>query len=524
MVTLRAAIFAALFFLPALAAVLPSAAQAQDITLRSRDGAIELSGTLLGFDGEFYRIDTDYGELTVDGTGVRCIGVGCPSLTDFVADLTISGSGTIGDVLLPALIESFALRNGLRAQRETGSETGFSYTLSDGSDGRTLGRFHLRIGTTDSGFADLLDGRADIVMALREIRPEEEEAAQQAGLGNLSRANRSHVLALDALVPVVAHGNPVDMISPADLAGVLAGRITNWQALGGPDAPVTVHLRNAGSGLAQGMADQLLRPSRLDLRAGVVRHASNAALARAVADDPFGIGIASHSELGPARALVLTGNCGFRLRATARNIKTEDYPLTAPMFLYTPARRLPALARDFLAFTRSDAAQPVIRRAGFVDQAPEEIPLDLQGDRLANAIAVARGEDGLRRLRDMTRMLGELRRLSISFRFEPGSIRLDAQSRSNVRRLASALETGRHDNRRLVFVGFSDGQGPHDANLAIAAERAETVRRAVTDAAETADFDRIDISTLAYGEALPMACDDSEWGREANRRVEVWLR
>lgn len=46
------------------------AGQAQDVVLTSRDGAIELSGTLLGFNGEFYRVDTVYGELTVDGSGV----------------------------------------------------------------------------------------------------------------------------------------------------------------------------------------------------------------------------------------------------------------------------------------------------------------------------------------------------------------------------------------------------------------------------------------------------------------------
>ena len=27
----------------------------------------------------------------------------------------------------------------------------------------------------------------------------------------------------------------------------------------------------------------------------------------------------------------------------------------------------------------------------------------------------------------------------------------------------------------------------------------------------------------AFGEAMPMACDDTVWGRGANRRVEVWL-
>ena len=59
-------------------------ASADDVLLTSRDGAIELSGTLLGFDGQFYRVETQYGELTVDGSGVLCEGPGCPSLTNFV--------------------------------------------------------------------------------------------------------------------------------------------------------------------------------------------------------------------------------------------------------------------------------------------------------------------------------------------------------------------------------------------------------------------------------------------------------
>ncbi len=518
----RAAIFAALFFVQ-LAVLPPRVAVAQDITLRSRDGSIALSGTLLGFDGEFYRIQTDYGELTVDGTGVRCIGVGCPSLTAFVAEIAIAGSGTIGEVLLPALIESFALRNGLRAQRETIDDTRVVYRIADGED-RTVGRFTLDVSNTDRGFEDLLAGEADVVMALREVRPEELEAAQQAGLGNLARANRSHVLALDAIVPVVAPGNPVSTISPDMLAKVMSGKIDNWSALGGPDAPITVHLRDEGSGLSQGAEDKLLRPAQLGLHPGTVRHPDNETLARAVNADPFGLGVASYSELGGTKPLVLAGPCGFRLRAAPRNIKTEDYPLTAPMFLYTPARRLPALARDFLAFTRSDEAQRVIRRAGFVDQSPDEVPLDVQGDRLANAIAVAEGEEGLRQLQEMTQALSELQRLTITFRFEPGSIRLDAQSRSNVQALAHALESGRYDGRRLVFVGFSDGAGPSAPNLAISLRRAETVRRAVIEAAETADLDHVAIEATAFGEALPMACDDSDWGREANRRVEVWLR
>ncbi|MGR3375793.1 substrate-binding domain-containing protein [Salipiger abyssi] len=513
----RAAVFAALFFVA-------GPLWAQDITLRSRDGGIELTGTLLGFDGEFYRMESRFGELTVDSSGVLCEGPGCPSLTDFVAEMRVSGSATIGEVLMPALLEGFALRNGLSPAREPMEARRFRYILTDPDEDRVVGRFDFHVTSTDEGFADLLADEADIVMALREIRPAELRLASDAGLGDLAHPNRSRVLALDAMIPVVAANNPVDAISLSDLARVLSGRLRNWRELGGPDAPVVLHLRNASSGLSQGIEDRLLQPSELELHGEIARHDSNAALSRAVARDPFGIGLASYSEIGNTKPLYLTGSCGFHLRGRRAAIKTEDYPLTAPMFLYLPARRLPALAREFLAYTRSSPAQIVIRRAGFVDQAPEEIPLNQQGDRLANAVAVAEGEQGLAGLQRMVGVMAPMRRLTTSFRFEPGSARLDAQSRSNVQQLARSLEAGEYDGRRLVFVGFSDGQGPAGGNLEIARERADAVRGAVIRAAEAADLDRIDLATEAFGEAMPMACDDTVWGRQVNRRVEVWLR
>ena len=32
------------------------------------------------------------------------------------------------------------------------------------------------------------------------------------------------------------------------------------------------------------------------------------------------------------------------------------------------------------------------------------------------------------------------------------------------------------------------------------------------------------IAVESFGEALPIACDDTALGRRVNRRVEVWLR
>jgi phosphate transport system substrate-binding protein len=531
MYQLCAAITAALFSfftrrsgLTCLCLMLATPSAAQDITLTSRDGVVELTGTLLGFDGEFYRIETVYGELTVDGSGVLCDGPACPSLEGYVARLSISGAATMAELLLPALVEGFALREGYGVRREALDDRHFEYLILDRETGRDLGRFLFRATSSDEGFADLLANEADIVMSLREIRREEALLAREAGLGDLRARGRFRVLALDALVPVVAGTLPLDRIVTADLARVFAGQIDNWSALGGPDAPISLHLRNADSGLAQAAVEKLLRPLGTELSDKIERHDSDIALALAVSSDPFGLGLASAAETGPARPLGLSGECGFALRATRQTVKTEDYPLTAPMFLYVPARRLPRLAREFLFYTQSAPAQLVIRRAGFVDLAPEAIPVAAQGDRFVNAINQAGSEITLTELQRMAGILGKMTRLSTTFRFEAGSTRLDAQSRANVGQLASRLEDGSYDGRGLVFVGFSDGEGPARANQAIAQSRAEAVRQAVMIAAETADLAQVELTTEAFGEALPMACDDSAWGRQVNRRVEVWLR
>ena len=515
----RAAVFAALFLFFG-----PSMVMAQDITLRSQDGSVEITGTFLGFDGEFYRVRTKYGELTVDGTGVNCEGPACPSLTNYVAEISISGAATMGEVLMPALIEAFGLRNNYKVSRSTADPGRFDYELSDGASGQILARFTFHATNSDEGFADLLADEADIVMSLREIRPSEAQRGYEAGLGDMTGSNRSRVLALDGMVPVVSPGNPVRALSPLQLAQVFAGQIDNWIEFGGPDAPIALHLMEPSSGMAQAVEDQLMKPVGRVIAESTVRHGRNISLVSAVMRDPFAIGIASFSQTGNTQKLTLDGPCGFAMTASRRTIKTEDYPLTAPMFLYFPARRLPKIAREFLAYTRSPSAQIVIRRAGFVDQAPEEVPVNLQGDRFANAISVAGDEVPLEELQRMVNRLGPMKRLTTSFRFQPGSTRLDAQSRSNVQQLARALEAGIYDARKLVFVGFSDGDGAAAGNRKIAMKRAETVRSAVEAAAETANFEQLTIEVDAFGEAMPMACDDSAWGRQVNRRVEVWLR
>ncbi|MCT4683313.1 MAG: substrate-binding domain-containing protein [Roseicyclus sp.] len=504
----------------------PGPAPAQDVELRSLDGSVTLEGDLLAYDGAYYRLDTVYGPLTVAAEGVACAGPGCPDLTTFVAEARIAGEATLAEGLLPALLAGFAADRGLTlappARRAEGEGAGLDHALLR-QDGTVAARFTVTPGTSDTGFLALLNGDSDLALTLRPPTDAERRADRAAAPEDPPLGRRVRVIGLDALVPVVAPQNPVDALSLPELAAVAAGEIVNWQDLGGPDAPIALHLMAPEMGLAQAFAAEMLGAEMADPAPGTRLHDSAAALSAAVARDAYALGVTVQSARGAARSLALAGGCGISQAADTDAVKAEDYPLTAPVYLYLAPRRLPQLVRDFLGWTETEAAERIVAGAGYVDQRLTRMPLSRQGVRLANAVAAAGAEVPLSELQRLVSTLGRAERLSATFRFAEGSVELDAPSRAAVARLAAAIERGAFDGRRLVFAGFSDGAGPAAVNLRLSLRRAEAARAAVIAAADSAQPDRVTLALEAFGEAMPMACDDSDWGRAVNRRVEVWL-
>ena len=499
-----------------------SAALASDrVTLTSHDGTIILTGDLLSYDGEFIRIDTVYGTLTVDGAGVVCEGAACPIPDFFMAELMISGSALTGNDLLPDLLEAFAARKGFGFVRQNEDPTHFLYLLTDPASQNPVARIRFRVTTSTEGFADLVAEQADIAMAFREVSETENARSVEANLGDLRQARRSQIVALDAIAPLVANDNPVGAISLADLNKVVSGEITNWSELGGPDAAIRLHMPVREHGISARFAEQAALG---DAGEGISRHPTVADVASAVASDSAALGIGTVSRAGEARILSLAGSCGQLVAPDIGAIKSEDYPLSAPHFLYTPARRLPAIAREFLGFLTSDTAQNVIRAAGFVDQGLEFVPFADQGARLGRAILSTGREVGASDLRRMVSALQDGSRVSITFRFEDGSAELDVPSRANVTLLADQIAQGRFDGAELLFAGFSDGQGGADANLDLSRRRAEAVRDAVLAAIGDPQMVKAELIADGFGEVMPMGCDEDDWGRRINRRVEVWLR
>ena len=512
----RAAIIAALFFCA-------SSAFAQDVTLTSQGGALEITGRYIAFDGENIQIESEYGPLTLRYDSVTCDGELCPDVATYVPELRFSGARLMGDVLMPALVAGFARSQGLQVTFEQVDASHFTQTLFAPDSSVASARFAFRATNTDEGFADLIAHEADMVMSAREVRSQEVTRAAEVGLGRLDAARQSRIVGLDALVPVVSPRSDVTAISLSTLAAAFSGELKTWKDEAGEGIPLTAHLGPDADGQSQVFIDEVIRGTGRKLSDNVIRHETNAALAEAVAADAGAIGILATTALGTTQPIAIRDNCGFISTPRVPEMKTEDYPLTAPLFLYLPSRRLSPLAHDFLAWLRGPEAQLVVRRAGFVDQGAVPIPLDAQGQRFANAIVAAGPEMPLTELQRMVRILGAQVRLSTSFRFEVGSTRLDAQSRSNLLSLAQAIRDGRYDDQPLMLVGFSDGRGASDANRDLSSARAVSVLRDLEELMGGAIPEGIVVETEAFGEALPMGCDDTEWGRQMNRRVELWV-
>jgi phosphate transport system substrate-binding protein len=254
----------------------------------------------------------------------------------------------------------------------------------------------------------------------------------------------------------------------------------------------------------------------------VIRHADPDALAEAVAADAGALGIAALGTSGIAQPLGLRDACGLTAPPVLRGIKTQDYPLTTPAFAFVRSQRKPEIVRAFLNWLRSPAAELIVRRAGFADRGVVPISLDDQGERFAHAITIAGPDTSLRDLQGMVAMMHARVRISLTFRFANGTTALDTASAANLRLLAHDMRDGVYAGREVMLIGFSDGEGSADANRDLSAARALAVESALLSLLGAIPDD-LRLGTAGFGEALPIGCDDTAWGRQMNRRVEVWV-
>ena len=102
--------------------------------------------------------------------------------------------------------------------------------------------------------------------------------------------------------------------------------------------------------------------------------------------------------------------------------------------------------------------------------------------------------------------------------FEPGSATLDAGTQDIMDEIAELLQLC--GDIPLVIAGHTDSQGREVMNQQLSQDRAQ----AVLDALRKRRVLTASYEVIGYGEEQPIAENDTEEGREANRRIEFKLR
>lgn len=498
----RAAVCAALFFCAPVVL-------AEDVTIRSSSGGFTLSGRLLDFDGTYLQIGSEHGPATVIYDNVTCEGVDCPVDGTFVPRIRMTAVPDVAEVLLPALTQRFATMQGMRSRTEQAENGHLILTIEDGAD--TVARFDIRPATADEGFADLVALEADAVLSRRDVSDAERRMAAEARVAQFDRIGQNRIIGFDALIPVMSPSRRLAALSPQDLRDVYRGQITDWADIGSEAGPIRLHMSEIPTGWPVVPATN------------VSLHPDFETVIAAVVSDPSALGIVSFQNSGFAQQIDLQDSCGFVASPDQTAVKTGDYPLTVPLYMYHADRRMPDILEAFLEWLPSPQAQLVVRRSGFVDAGLVPIPLDDQGQRFVGALQAAEDGDALRELQNLSRRISDRTRLSMSFRFEPGGTRLDSTSRAHVVRLAHAVEGGEFRNRTILMLGFSDRQGPSGLNQSLSLRRAEAVRDALKSSLDDGLPSDVKVDVSGFGEVLPVGCDDTAWGRQQNRRVELWV-
>ena len=94
-----------------------------------------------------------------------------------------------------------------------------------------------------AGIAALINGTTDICQASRKIKEKEIDQAQANGV-----QPKEIQVATDALSVIVNLANPVSELTIAQLSAIYTNKITNWNEVGGQDAPIVVISRDTNSG------------------------------------------------------------------------------------------------------------------------------------------------------------------------------------------------------------------------------------------------------------------------------------
>jgi phosphate transport system substrate-binding protein len=222
-------------------------------------------------------------------------------------------------------------------------------------------------GGSGTGMAALLNGTVDLANSSRDLSAGERAAAEQMGIEVVE-----YVIAIDALAVIVHLDNPVEELTIDQIADIYTGRATNWQDVGGHDAPIVLLSRESNSGTHVYFLEEVLRkgdPENRDLFAPqTLLMPSSVGITSELRRNPNAIGYEGLGYVDLAHEKVIRigrDPAGPYVEPSVETAATGAYPIARGLYIYTAGEPTGAVA-DYLAWILSPAGQEIVAELGFV--------------------------------------------------------------------------------------------------------------------------------------------------------------
>lgn len=200
-----------------------------------------------------------------------------------------------------------------------------------------------------SGISAVLEGRCDIGLSSRSLKPEE-----------TAKGLTETVLAYDGIAVIVHPDNAVSDLTLETIADIYTGKITTWEEIGGTGGQIVLIGREAGSGTRDGFETVT---GTKDACAYRQKLTSTGDVITSVSQTPGAIGYASLASVkDTVETLSING-----VAPSEATVKSGEYALQRPFVLVTRTNEtLSDSAQKFFDYMTSSDASDIIAAAGAV--------------------------------------------------------------------------------------------------------------------------------------------------------------
>ena len=201
-------------------------------------------------------------------------------------------------------------------------------------------------GGSTAGIQATFNGTCNIGTSSRNLKPSEKDL-------------KVTLIALDGIAVIIHNTNPIDDLSIEAIRGIFAGRIRNWQEIGGRDENIIPVTREEGSG-TRGSFEEMAMGETAISDACLVQD-SNGAVREIIATTPQGIGYISVGLVDEReKTMAIDG-----VRPDLANLISGKYRFTRPFLLLTTEEPCGDV-KKFIDYVLSQEAQAILGKSGLI--------------------------------------------------------------------------------------------------------------------------------------------------------------